>query len=103
MEKEVNGFPYHTLPLAEVFKKLSFEKEGLSSEKAKVFLEKFGLNELKEKKTLNPVFVFLKQFNSFFVYILILAVVISFFIKNFIDMYVIIAIIIINSSIGFFQ
>ncbi len=103
MEKEVNGFPYHTLTPNEIFKKLSSQKEGLSSEKAKIFLEKFGTNELKEKKTLNPVFVFLKQFNSFFVYILLIAVVISFFIKNFIDMYVIIAVILINSSIGFFQ
>jgi len=103
MEKEEKVSPYYSLSAAEALNKLSSNKEGISLQKAKLLLEKYGFNEIKEKKTLRPLFVFLRQFNSFFVYILIAAVIISFFAKNLIDMYVIIAIILINSSIGFFQ
>lgn len=103
MEKEEKVSPYYALSVAEALNKLSSSKDGISLQKAKLLLEKYGFNEIKEKKALRPLFVFLRQFNSFFVYILIAAAFISFFAKNLIDMYVIIAIILINSSIGFFQ
>lgn len=103
MEKEAKQISYHNVSPAEALNKLSSTKEGLSKQKAKTLLEKYGFNEIKEKGKLHPIFVFLRQFNSFFVYILIAAAFISFFAKHFIDMYVIGAIILINASIGFFQ
>jgi len=98
-----NTSHYHSLSIKETLKRMSTTSNGLREEEAKLRLEKYGLNELKEKKPISPLIIFLKQFNSFFVYILIIAAIISFIVKNLIDMYVIIAVIIINSSIGFFQ
>ncbi len=107
MKKEIfdskNNLFYHSLTPNEVINKLESQKEGLSVEEVKSRLEKNGLNIILEKKTSHPLLIFLKQFNSFFVYILIIAVIISFSLKNLIDAYVIIVVIMLNSSIGFFQ
>ena len=99
--KPLNKF--HSKPIEEVLKNLDSNVNGLSKEEAKKRLEKFGYNEISEKKKTNLALVFLKQFNSFMVYILIVAALISFFIKHYIDVYVIIGVILINGIIGFIQ
>ena len=99
--KPLNKF--HSKPIKEVLKNLDSNVNGLSKEEAKKRLEKFGYNEIIEKKKTNLALVFLKQFNSFMIYILIVAALISFFIKHYIDVYVIIGVILINGIIGFIQ
>jgi len=103
MEKGVVRVAYHSLTIKESLDLIKSKEDGLSKEEADIRLAKFGGNELPEKKGLNPIIVFFKQFNSFLVYILLLAAFISWFVGSLIDMYVIIFVIIVNSSIGFFQ
>lgn len=70
---------FHAQSIKKVFKELSSQIEGLSLDEAINRLEKFGLNEIAEKKAVHPIFTFLKQFRSWLIYILIGAALFSFF------------------------
>ncbi len=94
---------FHSKPVEKVLKELSSGIKGLSPEEAKTRLQDFGPNEIPEKKSKHPVLIFLKQFHSILIYILIAAAAISFFIGHAIDVYVILAVILINAIIGFIQ
>jgi len=94
---------YHSKSIEEVINELSSSRDGLSAEEAKERLNKFGPNEIPEKKPINPIIIFLKQFNSILIYILIAAAAISFFSSHIIDTYVICIIILINAFMGFLQ
>lgn len=77
--------------------------EGLSDEEAKRRLQEIGFNELPQKKS-TPVWkTFLKQFNSFIIWILFAAAFISGFLAEWIDAIAIGAIIFLNAILGFVQ
>lgn len=103
MGKKEDNASCHDMSLKEVFQKFTTSPAGLSDDEAEQRLEQFGPNEIVEKKLIDPLLIFLKQFNSFFVYVLILAAALSFFVGSFIDMYVVLVVILINAVIGFFQ
>jgi Ca2+-transporting ATPase len=84
-------------------KALSSNIEGLSKKEAKIRLDLFGLNKIAEKKTNHSFLIFVKQFNSPFIYILVIAAIISLIFNYLIDVYVIGAVILINVTIGFLQ
>ena len=94
---------FHSEPVEKVLKILSSKIKGLSHEEAKARLQDFGLNEIREKKAKHPILIFLKQFKSILIYILIAAAAISFFIGHAADVYVILAVILVNAIIGFIQ
>ncbi len=94
---------WHGLDKREVLAELSSSENGLSAREASLRLEKFGKNELKQIKTISPFFIFLEQFKSVFILILIAAGIFSLLIHHYIDFAAIIAIVMINSTIGFFQ
>ena len=94
---------FHQFTSEEVIKHFSSGKVGLSEEEAQERLAQFGLNEIRHEREISPVKIFLSQFNSFIVYILIAAVFISFVLHEYIDCAVIIAILIVNAVLGFFQ
>jgi len=81
---------------------LKTSEKGLTQEQAKTRLAKTGLNEISKKKK-PPNFVFLRQFNSPLIYILFVAMIISFIFDHVIDAYVILAVVLINAIIGFVQ
>ncbi len=94
---------FHSQKVEEVLKELSSEANGLSEEEAKNRLEQFGANKIPEKKAKHPLLLFLKQFRSVLIHILIIAAIISFFIGHLIDVCVITTVILINAIIGFVQ
>ncbi len=94
---------FHSEPVEKVLKTLSSKIDGLSRKEAKARLQDFGPNEIRGKKAKHPVLIFLKQFHSILIYILIAAAGISFFIGHVVDAYVILAVILINAIIGFIQ
>lgn len=93
----------HSHTAEEVLKRLGSNINGISNSEARTRMEKFGPNEIPEKKARHPVVIFLKQFNNVMIYILIAAGVISFLIGHLVDVYVITAVILINGVIGFAQ
>jgi P-type Ca2+ transporter type 2C len=94
---------YHSKELADIFQELKSSEKGLTNEEAKRRLEETGLNEISKKKKTPKIFIFLRQFNSPLIYILFVAMVISFVFKHLIDAYVILAVVLINATIGFIQ
>jgi len=76
---------YYRLKLKEVYSKLNSSEKGLSQKEAKERLKE-GYNELKKKKQISPLKLFLLQFKGFLILILIaaaiIAAIIPFFEKN---------------------
>ena len=94
---------FYKLTPKETFAELGANERGLSNDEAEKRRIKYGLNEIKEKKGISPVKIFFMQFKSPVVYILLAAVVISVFIKEYVDSIVIAAILLLNAGLGFFQ
>lgn len=78
-------------------------KSGLTSKKADQLHQSIGYNELDQQKRDSPFVVFINQFKSFIIYILLFAVVISLVQKEFVDAIVILIILLVNAIIGFIQ
>lgn len=92
---------YHSKKETEVFKELNTNKNGLTEKEAEKRLQEYGPNEIKEGKKISPIKIFLNQFNSMVVYILIVALVVSLFIGEKIDAVVIGIILVLNAIFGF--
>lgn len=76
---------------------------GLPSSRIRELRRKFGYNEIPTKKEYRGLKIFLSQFNSFLVILLIFAGAVSIFLKETVDGIAILAIVIINAIIGFIQ
>ncbi len=94
---------YHSLDIDEVLRIKQSGVRGLSKNEAARRLSEYGENKLKEEKHTPVYVIFLRQFNEFVIYILLFAALVSFFVKEFLDGYVILAILIFNAVLGFFQ
>ncbi len=100
----------YQLDAKEVLDLLKTKPTGLSSHEAKERLGKYGLNRLEKKKRITPFQIFVNQFKSFLIWILIAAVILSISIgiitknpEDYLDAGVILAIVIVNAFLGFFQ
>ena len=94
---------WYTLPLAKVFSKLKTDKTGLSSAEAEKRLVKFGPNKLPEEKKLSSLIILFNQLKSPLVYVLIGAAAISLFLRDFIDLAIILMAVFLNTILGFYQ
>ena len=94
---------YHSKTKEEIFEELKTSEKGLTHEQVEKRQKKFGKNIIKRTHRLRPLKIFLQQFNSFLIYILIIAAAVSFLIKHNLDGIVISAIVLLNAVIGFFQ
>lgn len=92
------------LDIIEIEKALGVDSAmGLSLEEAELRLSKYGPNQLKEKKGISPLDIFIGQFKNFIVWILIGAALVSGFLQEWIDAFAIVAIVILNAILGFIQ
>jgi magnesium-transporting ATPase (P-type) len=95
---------WHSLQLDEVVNELKSDLAlGLSPEEASDRLQKFGLNELPEPKKRTLLSIFLHQFLSPLIYLLIVAAGIAVFIGEVDDSLVILIVVILNAVIGAVQ
>jgi len=78
-------------------------KVGLSVKEVLDKQEKFGKNKLPEHQPPSSLIIFLSQFKGVFTIILLSAALISFLLHKYTDMGVILASVILNVAIGFFQ
>ncbi len=75
---------------------------GLSEEEAKRLLEKYGYNEIVEKKV-NPILKFLSYFWGPIPWMIEIALILSAIIKHWVDFYIILVLLIVNGVVGFYQ
>lgn len=100
---------WYTKELNQVFNELNTRQGGLTEDEASKRLEKYGANNLKEKKKESLFIKFIKQFNDFMIIVLIIAAIISAIVAktngsgDYIDSIIIIAIVIFNAIMGLIQ
>jgi len=92
----------HSKTVRQALEELKSTEKGLSHDEAESRLKQYGLNEIREGKKVSPLDIFLGQFKSVVLWILILATIISAFLKEYIDAVVILVIIILIAVLGFF-
>ncbi len=91
---------WHALPEEQVLEKLQTNLRGLSREQVEERLREFGPNTLPERKPPTLFEITLHQFKSPLIYILLIAGVIALAAGDFKDVAFILAVIILNSTIG---
>ncbi|MFH1284247.1 MAG: cation-translocating P-type ATPase [Candidatus Peregrinibacteria bacterium] len=81
----------------------SFTETGLTTQEVRSLREKFGYNEFVTKREYKTLKIFLSQFTSFLILILIIAGTISILLNEIVDGIAIFAIVVMNAIIGFIQ
>ncbi|HVO70831.1 MAG TPA: magnesium-translocating P-type ATPase [Aggregatilineaceae bacterium] len=94
---------YWSQPAGRLFQDLHASPDGLSSLEAEKRLQQFGPNVLKAQRRSTPVDIFLNQFRSPLVLILIFAAIISAFVQDWIDSAIILVIVLGSAILGFVQ
>lgn len=94
---------WHALKIEEVFKELGGAKNGLTTEEVQARRAKYGSNILPEDKRLSVIVIFAQQLKSPLVYVLLIAALITAALQEFVDMGVILAAVVVNATIGFWQ
>ncbi|MFC1837605.1 cation-translocating P-type ATPase [Thermodesulfobacteriota bacterium] len=94
---------WETLEVQEVFEQLHSSEAGLSGAEAEHRLAEVGPNILTAEEKINFFSIMLHQFKSPLIYVLLAAAVVTFFLHEYIDMSVILAVVLLNAVIGFFQ
>ncbi|UZE93042.1 MAG: HAD-IC family P-type ATPase [Candidatus Nealsonbacteria bacterium] len=97
-------FFWHNLEIEEVERILRTNIEkGLSEKEVKLSLKEFGKNELPKEKPLSRLRIFLEQFKSPLIYILLIAGIITLVLKEFTDAIVIFGAVFLNTVVGYIQ
>lgn len=91
------------MPIQQVFDYYKTSEKGLSDTEASSRVKEYGLNEIAEKERRHWLEIFVSQFTNALVLVLIVAAVLSYFLKERIDAVVILSIILLNSMLGFYQ
>ncbi|QSA98098.1 cation-translocating P-type ATPase [Methylococcus sp. EFPC2] len=91
-------------PIPEIADRLATDADlGLSPQEASKRLAQQGPNELRKAKGISPLMLFLGQFKSLVIWVLIGAALVSIALGEWVDGSAILAIVILNAVIGFFQ
>src|SRR3990167_6526243 len=94
---------WHTLEVSEIFKIMGSGEHGLRDQEVEHRLKQHGSNKLPESKVDSVVLIFLRQFQSPLIYILLAASLIVFIMGEEVDGIVIMAVLILNAIIGSIQ
>ncbi|MGC8704688.1 MAG: plasma-membrane proton-efflux P-type ATPase [Athalassotoga sp.] len=94
---------YQKMQVDDLLKELNTDPtKGLSKEEVEKRVKTYGYNEVPEKKP-NPYLNFAKKFWGLTAWMLEAVIVLSIILNKMIDMYVIIALLLLNAVLGFFQ
>lgn len=103
MSKNQTPADFVNLTVDEAFSTLqSNQSTGLTQTEAKQRIKQYGPNSVEEKQQ-NPLLAFFKRFWGLTAWILEIAIAISFVLGNFLDLYIILALLLVNAILGFFQ
>ena len=94
---------FHSLTIKEALETLKSSEKGLTNNEVNKRLNLYGLNTLKEKNKISKFSIFISQFKSFIVILLIVATIISLILGESLDAIVILIVVIFNAVFGFIQ
>lgn len=94
---------WYRIDQSELFAQLETSGSGLDPQQVQERLEKYGPNRLEEGERVSRLATLLHQFTSPLIYLLMIAAVVTFILREYIDTGVIMAVVIINAIIGFTQ
>ena len=94
---------FWSLKLADHFQALNSGATGLSSEQAQVQLIRYGPNQLNRQRSHSWFWLVLAQFKSSIILLLLAATLISFYLGDGVDAWIILSIILISGLLGFWQ
>ena len=94
---------WHSFSLEKTFEKLESSERGLSLEMANEHLKRYGANILPEEKPHSKLRLFLSQFQSPLIYILLAAGAVVFAMGEIIDGSIILAVLLFNAIVGVIQ
>ena len=103
MDKNQTSDDFSALTIDETLSRLqSNPATGLNQTEVIQRIELYGPNAVEEKHQ-NQVIAFLKRFWGLTAWMLEIAIVISFVLGNYLDLYIITALLLVNALLGFFQ
>jgi len=97
------AFPYWSKTVDEICQNLNTSLDGLSAEAAQEVLQRVGPNSIHAKERVTPLGLFVNQFKSPIVLILIFATLISAFLQDWVDATIILLIVMGSALLSFFQ
>jgi Mg2+-importing ATPase len=97
------NIPYWSEDINQVIKSLNSSVDGLTGENAQDICNRVGLNQIQSKKRTTPLGLLANQFKSPIVLILIVATIVSAFLKDWTDAIIVLAIMIGSALLSFFQ
>ncbi|MDO8482372.1 MAG: HAD-IC family P-type ATPase [bacterium] len=100
----IGGRPFHSLSIPEAIALLETHTEnGLSSEEAERRMAIFGPNIIEKQHNSPTLFIFLNQFKSPLILILVFAAIVTLSIGHYRDAFFILCAVVINAVLGFYQ
>ncbi|MCX8173230.1 MAG: HAD-IC family P-type ATPase [Thermoplasmata archaeon] len=94
---------WYALDTREVLEKFQSSEKGLASGEAKIRLEIYGPNKLPEEEGISRIKIFLHQFASPLIYLLLIGGAIALLLGEFVDASVIFLVVVLNAVIGYVQ
>lgn len=101
MEQSLQSF--WSIPVAETLNKFKVTDKGITTAEAKKRIESYGANRIKPQKQSGTIILLIGQFKSPIILILLAATILSLFLHNFIDAFIILGIVLISGLLGFWQ
>lgn len=98
-----NKMKYWSLSPDVVLQNLQTSSEGLTQEEAAVRLKQYGANTIQAQKNNAPLMLFLNQFKSLIILIMLIATAISAATGDWLDSIIILAIVLASAVLSFFQ
>ena len=91
---------YYQQEIDNIYQEFKTSEKGLSQSEAEERLETDGLNELQTETKIDKFKIFISQFQSFIIYIMLFAVLLSLLLQEYVDASVILTILVANAFIG---
>jgi len=95
--------PWHSFSIEKTLQELKSRPIGLTEKEIKERIKRFGSNKLPEEKPFSRVKLFLKQFQSPLIYILLIAGIITLILNDYTDTMVIFGAVFLNIIVSYFQ
>lgn len=99
----MESFSYWSMVAEQVAGVLNSSPNGLSQIEAQEALKRAGLNQIRSREQVTPIGLFLNQFKSPIVLILIFATVVSAFLQDWVDAVIILLIVLGSALLSFYQ